>query len=646
MRPICDAAKPHTHRQPKPSRMDTLFDSRGSRPIGPEPSDRGVLFRIWAPRCQNVRLAIFEREQLAQELPMERAQGDYFSVVVPDVRAGTRYAFCTDDSGRYFPDPASRFQPEGVHKPSEVIDANAFLWTDSTWKGVKPRGQIVYELHIGAFTAAGTFAAAIEKLSHLAELGVTIIEVMPVNEFSGDFGWGYDGVHWFAPTRLYGRPDDFRSFVDAAHALGLGVILDVVYNHFGPCGNYTGVFSADYESPRHTTDWGAAINFDGPNARAVRELVTANARYWIQDFHLDGLRLDATQSIVDDSPTHILAELSAAVREAAGLRSIVLIAENEFQEVRHVAPIESGGFGLDSLWNDDFHHACRVAATGQTEGYYVDYSGSPQELISATRWGYLYHGQWNARQQKRRGTPTFGLSAERFVNFLENHDQVANSAFGLRPHLLTSPGRWRALTTLLLMAPGTPMLFMGQEFMASSPFLYFADVEPDLFEIVRDGRWSFLRQFSRVSGASNEGLLPDSSKASFNKSKLDWQECERHTHALALHRDLIRLRKHDQTFSAQDISQLFGAVIGPEAFLLRWVTDSNADRLLIVNLGRDFRLSPVAEPLMAPPLEMQWQPLWSSDDPKYGGPGVSPTIVTDQSVQGHAATIFSTARHH
>lgn len=573
---------------------------------------------------------------------LERDDRGYFSGAVSGIGAGQRYFLRVDDDQRDYPDPASCFQPEGVHGPSEVVDAHAFAWDDAQWQGNSLPGQIIYELHVGTWTPEGTWTAAIEKLPHLAELGITLIELMPVNEFQGDFGWGYDGVYWYAPTRLYGRPDDFRRFVCEAHRLGLGVLLDVVYNHFGPTGNYTGVFSPHYVSGHHTTEWGDAVNFDGEGSEGVREFVAGNAAYWIREFHLDGLRLDASQAIVDDSPEHILTAVGRAAREAAAGRQVLIFAEDEKQRVQHVEPSDRGGFGLDGVWNDDFHHACRVAATGHSEYYYSDYSGTPQELISAVRFGYLYQGQWNHRQNGPRGTATWHLPAAHFVNALQNHDQVANSTHGMRGHLLTSPGRWRAITTLLFLAPGTPLMFMGQEFSASAPFLYFADHEVEIVaNLVRKGRWSFLHEFPRTAGAAASGALADpTSAATFEASKIDWRETQQHSNVLAFHRDLIQLRKHDPTFSRQDSSMLTGAVIGPEALMLRWLSPEGDDRLLLLNLGRDLEFRPGSDPLLAPPRRGNWQLLWSSEAAEYGGAGTALIDMKQLSVPGHAATVL------
>jgi maltooligosyltrehalose trehalohydrolase len=577
-------------------------------------------------------------------LTLAAEAGGYFAGLAADASAGTRYGFRLDGEAKLYPDPASRWQPNGVHELSEVVDPDAFVWSDDEWSGPGRRGQVVYELHLGTFTAEGTWSAAAGHIPRLKDLGVTLIEVMPVAEFPGEFGWGYDGVDLFAPVRLYGRPDDFRQFVNAAHRAGLGVILDVVYNHFGPVGNYTGAFSADYVSRKHHTDWGEALNFDGANCGPVREFVIANAGYWIDEFHVDGLRLDAVHAIVDDSREHILAALATRVREAAGGRSTLVFAENEFQQSWLMRPRERDGYGLDAAWNDDFHHAARVAATGHAEHYYADYQGTPQELISAVKWGHLYQGQHNARQGRRRGSPAVDLEAAQFVNFLQNHDQVGNTAQGRRLHQLTSPGRHRALTALLMLAPQTPLLFQGQEFSASSPFHFFADHEPELGKLIRQGREGFMRKFLRLAGDDARDHFSDPcDRRTFERSKLDWSECERNQSAYRLHRDLLRLRREDPVFAAQSAERIHGSVIAAEAFLLRYFGQNGDDRLLLVNLGRDVDWHPVSEPLAVPPARRAWQIAWSSEDPVYGGSGTPAHNPQRWFIPGHAALVLRAA---
>jgi maltooligosyltrehalose trehalohydrolase len=555
---------------------------------------------------------------------LEPENQGYFSAHVPSAREGMLYRFRLDD-GELYPDPASRFQPQGVFGPSQIVDPARFRWTDQAWRGVALLGQVVYEMHIGTFTREGTWEAASRQLPHLADLGITLLEVMPVAEFPGRFGWGYDGVDLFAPTRIYGTPDDFRRFVDRAHALGLGVILDVVYNHIGPDGNFLKQFSKDYFTDRYKNEWGEALNFDDDNAGPVREFFAANAGYWIDEYHLDGLRLDATQQIFDASPEHILTVIGRRAREAARGRGTFIVAENEEQQSRLVQPPEKGGYGLDALWNDDFHHSAVVALTGHNPAYYTDYLGNPQEFISAVKWGYLYQGQHYEWQNKGRGTPALDVSPARFVTFIENHDQVANSGRGLRCHALTSPGRLRAMTALLLLAPATPMLFQGQEFAASSPFLYFADHNAELAKLVRTGRAKFLAQFPTLALPEMQASLCDpADPQTFERCKLDFSERERNAEAYALHRDLLKLRRTDPAFRAQRQRGLDGAVLTPHAFVLRFFGEDAGDRLLLVNLGRDWHLNPAPEPLLAPPQGAGWTVSWSSEDVHYGGCGTPP----------------------
>ena len=579
------------------------------------------------------------------EITLSAEGNGYFSGAARGLTDGGRYQFRLDDQEQLYPDPASRFQPDGPGGPSEVIEPRGFGWTDGDWRGVSQRGQVIYELHVGTFTAEGTYAAAADRLESLSQLGVTIIELMPLAEAPGRFGWGYDGVNLWAPNHHYGRPDDLRRFVAAAHALGIGVILDVVYNHIGPNENYLGCFSSDYFTSRHKNEWGDAINFDGNNATPSREFFIENAGYWIDEFHLDGLRLDATQAIVDGSDDHVLAAIGRRVRAAAKGRGTYIVSENEPQETRLVrapqGPPDERGYGLDALWNDDFHHAALVALTGHNEAYYTDYRGTPQELLSAIRWGFLYQGQHYKWQKKRRGTPALDLAAERFVLYLENHDQVANSGLGARLSTLTAPDKLRAMTALLLLAPGTPMLFQGQEFGSTRPFVYFADHEEELARAVAKGRRDFLAQFPSLADPEIQRHIPDpAAPDSFASCKLDWSERDRHRPLWNLHRDLLRLRREDPAFAAQDLTRLFTAVLGAEAMLLRYRC-SSGDRLLLVNLGTDLHLDIAPEPLLAPPLGAAWRTLWSSEDSRYGGRGSS-AVETDDGfhLPGHAAVVL------
>ena len=433
----------------------------------------GVHFRVWAPDRKNADVILESENHASSHKVCCRLQSEndgHFAGHIAEAHAGALYRFRLDGGPQPYPDPASRFQPQGPHGPSEVIDPIDFKWTDQNWNGIGAEGQVLYEMHIGTFSKEGTWDAAGRELNEVADCGVTVLEVMPLADFPGRFGWGYDGVNLFAPTRLYGRPENFRHFVNRAHELGLGVILDVVYNHLGPDGNYLAQYARDYFSTRYQCEWGEALNFDGPNSGPVREYFLANVTYWIEEFHLDGFRIDATQQIFDSSQDHILAAITRTAREAARLRSTLIVGENEPQKAIHFLPHAQGGHGIDAMWNDDFHHSAMVAMTGRADAYYTDYRGTPQEFISAIKWGYLYQGQWYAWQKQPRGTPTLDLPPWKFINFLQNHDQLANSGTGKRAHLLTSPSRYRAITAMFLLAPQTPMFFQGQEFAASAPF--------------------------------------------------------------------------------------------------------------------------------------------------------------------------------
>lgn len=619
--------------------------TRGRRlPVGAEVlSEGGTHFRVWAPKRKKVEVVIEppagdKSEGALPAVELEPEPRGYFSGAVRQAHAGTLYRFRLDGEGP-FPDPASRFQPAGPHGPSQVIDPRSFTWTDDAWDGVRIEGQVIYEMHIGTFTREGTWEAAARELKELAELGVTVIEVMPVHEFPGRFGWGYDGVDLYAPVHLYGEPDDFRRFVDEAHAEGLAIILDVVYNHFGPDGNYLRQYSEHYFTDLHVTDWGEAINFDDTGAGPVREFFIANAGYWIDEFHLDGLRLDATQNIYDESEDHILAAIVRRARSSARQRSIITVGENEPQHALLARPPEQGGYGVDALWNDDLHHSAVVALTGHNPAYYTDYRGAPQEFISALKWGYLYQGQHYKWQKQRRGTPALDLKPASFVTFIENHDQVANSARGHRLHRLTSPGRLRAMTALILLGPGTPMLFQGQEFAASSPFLYFADHETELGELVREGRLIFLAQFPSLALEEMRRVIPDPhDPKTFHNSKLDFAERDRNREIYSMHRDLLKLRRETFAFSSQRPRAMDGTVLSHEAFALRFFAPEADDCLLVVNFGPDLVLSPAPEPLLAPPADKAWEILWSSEDPRYGGSG-TPPLETSKGWQipGHAA---------
>ena len=622
--------------------------SRRRLPVGAEVlPGGGVHFRVWAPKRKQVEVVLEGAGKRSLKLD---AEGDgYFSGLATDLGAAPLYRFRLDGSDALYPDPASRFQPEGPHGPSRVVDPSDFQWTDDAWRGAGAGGQVLYEMHIGTFTREGTWAAAAKELPYLKDLGVTCLEVMPVADFAGRWGWGYDGVDLFAPTRLYGHPDDFRRFVNRAHDLGLAVILDVVYNHFGPDGNYLGEFSDSYFSKKHQGEWGDPINFDGEGSAGVREFFLANARYWIEEFHVDGYRYDATQAIFDDSPRHILAEISATARRAAGKKKICLVNENEPQETKLVRPPDRGGYGMDALWNDDFHHSAMVVLTGRNEAYYEDHKGRPQELLSVAKWGYLFQGQYYTHQRKRRGTPTFDLPPTAFVNFIENHDQIANFALGQRTHQMASPAQYRAMAALLLLMPQTPMIFQGQEFACSTPFQYFADHHPELAKLVCKGRAEFMSQFPSVATPEMRACLPDpADPATFTRCKLNLDERRAGNHAriLEMYKDLLRLRREDAVLAARWPGGLDGAVLGDHVLALRYfgsgVGRDGDDRLLILNTDSDLHLVVAPEPLMAPPPGKRWELAWSSEFPRYGGTGALPLESPDESwrIPGRTASLL------
>src|SRR5256714_857761 len=448
----------HTTAERKRGMTDVKIDRR--YPIGAEVIANGrIHFRVWAPKAKRLEVGIegeWGTDRGAEAPPrfaeLQSEPDGYFSGAL-EAKAGSLYRFRLNGAGNLYSDPASRFQPEGPHGPSCVVDPFAFKWTDQAWPGIKMPGQILYEMHVGTFTPEGTWRAAMKELAELARIGITVIEMMPIADFPGEFGWGYDGVDLFAPTRLYGKPDDLRAFVNEAHSLGLAVILDVVYNHFGPDGNYLGVYSGDYLHHERDNEWGDSINFDGGNSGPIREFFITNGRYWIEEYHFDGFRFDATQSIHDESDEYIVGAIGRAARLAAGRRSIILVAENEPQETKVIRPRNEAGDELDAGLDAELHHSALVALTGNREAYFTDYHGNPQEFISAAKYGYLFQGQPYVWQEAPRGYSARGTSPQAFGSVIENHDQVANTAFGERVRFLTSPGRYRAMAALLLLGP-------------------------------------------------------------------------------------------------------------------------------------------------------------------------------------------------
>jgi maltooligosyltrehalose trehalohydrolase len=621
-------------------------------PIGAQAAPGGTHFRVWAPGHRGVAVLL---ENGSAPVPMEREGDGYWSCFARNARPGDRYRLQIDNCDSY-PDPASRFQPEGPHGPSQIVDPGTYRWSaeEAAWGGCRLEGQVLYELHIGTFTAEGTYTAAERELGRLAALGITVLELMPVAQFAGRWGWGYDGVDLFAPHNSYGTPDDLRHFIDAAHRAGLGVIQDVVYNHLGPDGNYLKSFSPDYFA-KEATEWGDSINFDGENCEGAREFFRENAAYWVREFHFDGLRLDATQSIKDNGRLgpHILEEIGEAVRAAAGARDVIIVAENEPQDTTLIRPIKAGGYGLDGMWNDDLHHSMMVRLTHKREAYYSDYLGRAQEFVSAAKRGFLYQGQpYGWQKGHARGSSSRGIAPQHFITFIENHDQVANTDTGARVRARSHPGVYRAMTAYWLLTPGTPMFFQGQEYGALTQFLYFCDHNPQLAQAVRTGRREFLEQFPSLASEDAQRVLPDSAaEDTFRRCKLDPGDSNKaNPQILALHEDLLRLRRTDPVLCRQRDAVLDGAVLSEDCFVLRFFAENGDDRLLVVNFGRDLELPHAPEPLLAPSSGSSWGLAWSSDHHRYGGggvvcpvtetgwriPGASTVLLTPMEPTGHA----------
>ena len=564
-----------------------------NRPLGANLTDGGVGFGVWAPTVARVEI-VLDPGNGETRLPLDQQDDGTHWLDVPGVGVGTRYQFSLD-GGPAFPDPRSRFQPEGVHGPSEVVDPGAFVWHDEEWSGINASNLSIYELHIGTMTPAGTFLSLIDELQAIADLGVKAIEIMPVADFPGRWNWGYDGVALFAPSRAYGRPEELQQLVDAAHRVGLGVLLDVVYNHLGPDGNYLGAYSPFYFTDRHTTPWGDAINYDGEGSRFVRDFVIDNAIRWVRDYHFDGLRLDASDTIVDDSQPHILAELQDRVR-ASTEREIVIIAEEARNAVRTIRTVSDGGYGLDAVWADDFHHEMRVLLSNAWENYYVDYTGSMDALATTINEGFLYQGEYSQFREKGHGTRVTDEPASAFVFAIQNHDQVGNRPFGERVHHQVDSERYAVASTLFLLVPETVLLFMGQEFAASTPFCYFTDHEAELGKLVTAGRRREFAGFREFASESAQTAIPDpQAESTFTGSRLDLSERDRHEPTLELYRELLDLRHNDSVFQTADRERSHATAVGARCLVLhRWTEDE--DRLVIANFGSEIELDVASFP--------------------------------------------------
>ncbi len=567
-----------------------------SMPFGAEVGAGGTRFRLWAPACERVRLELGRESPRTIEMAAE--PGGWHSARVEGAAAGTPYAFRLDDGTRV-PDPASRSNPWDVSEPSVVVDARAFEWTDDAWCGRAWHEAVVYELHVGTFTREGTFAAATAKLDHLARCGVTAIEVMPVADFPGTRNWGYDGVLAFAPEAAYGTPEDFKRFVVEAHRRGLMVLLDVVYNHFGPEGNYLSRYAPQFFNAAHETPWGAAINFDAEGSRTVRDFFVHNALYWIEEFHLDGLRMDAIHAIADDSPEHIVGEIARAIAAGPGHdRHVHLVLENDRNEASHLDP-SRGKPSARAQWNDDWHHAAHVLLTGEKDGYYSDYAKAPaRALARALAEGFVYQGEASAhRGGERRGERSADLASVSFVPFLQNHDQIGNRALGERLGALAPRAARRLAAAALLLAPAVPLLFMGEEFDASTPFLYFCDFHGELARAVLEGRRREFAAFARFASQEAREAIPDpNARSTFEASKLRWEELDAPEHAqwLELHRALIALRaRHIVPRLASGTGGARHEAFGAGGVAVDWTLAGGA----ILHLRANF--SPAADPAIA-----------------------------------------------
>jgi maltooligosyltrehalose trehalohydrolase len=499
-------------------------------------------FQVWAPFPRRIQLRLG-----GETHAMTRGEDGWWSCEIPYRTAGMDYTFFVDE-GHDLPDPRSAWQPHGVHGPSRVVDHSTFEWTDQSWRPPPLSSAVIYELHIGTFTPGGTFDAAMERLDYLKQLGVTHIELMPVAEFPGAWGWGYDGVDLFAPHHVYGGPDGLKRFVDGCHARGLAVLLDVVYNHLGPDGNYLSRFGP-YFTDRYSTPWGQAVNLDDAGSREVRRFLCDNALMWLRDWHIDGLRIDAIHAIFDSSAVHFLEQLSSEVHELEAHvgRNLVLIAESDLNDPRIITPREAGGYGIDAQWSDDFHHALHTILTGDSQGYYQDF-GKLADLQKALQSAFVYDGQPSAYRKRRHGRRPEGLSGSRFLGYLQNHDQSGNRAQGERSSQLMNAGRLKIGAAMVLYAPFVPMLFQGEEWGAGSPFLYFTNHEdPELARAVSEGR----RRDCAAQGWDPEEVPDPQDPATFQKSKLDWAELKREPHASLLewHRRLITLRTTTPEFT-------------------------------------------------------------------------------------------------
>jgi maltooligosyltrehalose trehalohydrolase len=584
-------------------------------PIGARPDGVGVRFRVWAPDVHKVELVVLgeNRRELSRHL-MRRDEDGYHAVEVEGLRAGAKYMYLLDGD-KMRPDPASKYQPEGVHGPSQVVDPS-FSWSVSAWNGIPLEDMILYEVHTGTATPEGTFEALIDKLPYLRTLGVTAVEIMPVADFPGDRNWGYDGVDLYAPARVYGGPLSLKRLVDEAHRHDLAVVLDVVYNHLGPAGNYLRDFSRDYFTSDLKTPWGDALNFRN---RHVRDFFLWNACYWAQQYNVDGLRLDATHAILDDSDDHVLKELGSRVRETLPQgRNFVIFAEDERNDVWMLRAASEGGVGIDAVWADDFHHEVRSAVAGDNEGYYVDYTGSAADIAETLNTGWFYRGQVSTHAGAPRGTDASDYPQSRFVYCIQNHDQIGNRAFGDRLNMAIEPCAYRAASALLLLSPYTPLLFQGQEWAAGTPFLFFTDHDAELGKMVTEGRRA---EFAHFKGFEGEDVPDPQDPGTFLESKLKWDEVktDAHPQVLELYRELLSLRRSAPAMKQRTRRNFSAEAVGEHTVITRQRAESGQHLLVITCLKGGMEIDLAALEITRLPEGGTWEAALHTEEPRFGG---------------------------
>ncbi len=575
-------------------------------------------YRVWAREGHQVEAIVWSGDEAPRAVPLALDAGGYFHGLDHEGAPGDLYKFRLGGKGE-FPDPASRYQPEGVHGRSQVIDPRQFQWHDAKWVPPPLRDLTIYELHVGAFTPEGTFLAAIDKLPHLRSLGVTAIEIMPVADFAGERNWGYDGVCIYAPAHSYGHPDDLRALVDASHQAGLAVILDVVYNHLGPDGNYMGAYAPGYIDEERKTPWGGSLRFDDPSFRPLRALFVANPLYWRDEFHIDGFRLDATHAILDESPRHILEELTGAIHEHGAFA----IAEDSRNDSRVIIPPQENGLGFDGVWADDFHHTVRVSNTKEKESYLGDFTGSLQEIVDTLRNGWFYRGQYSKNNGGKRGAESRHIPPRKFVHCISNHDQAGNRAMGDRINHSISRDAYLAASALLCLTPYTPLFFMGQEWAASTPFIFFTDHDEDLGKLITKGRRNEFKDFAAFHDAASRDRIPDpQDPKSFLDSKLIWDEVrdEKKSMTLELYRKCLALRRGDSAFrpASRESWHVEALEMGAGALRLK---GAEADWLLLFDLEGGHEGALDQEWICKPRAGQEWTVVLSSNEKQFGGSG-------------------------